>query len=355
MKIEVAVHARMSERGSSLLRLIQNNNMPILDLFVRESIQNSLDAGLEGSGPVHIDINVREFYSTRLNRHFEGIQHNLNRKYPEGKYKLLEIRDSNTTGLTGPLCQQNVKGNNFGNILKLVYEISMPQQKEGAGGSWGLGKTVYFRMGIGLVIYYSRVKLEDGTFQSRLAACLVEDETREDALLNNYTDKHRRGIAWWGREIGQNETVPVTDNSEIELLLSDLNIRPYEGTETGTTIIIPYISESALLEGILPAGESIIKPWWISTVENYLKVAVQRWYAPRLNNESYPYGRWLTVRVNGKTISIHNMLPLFRVIRSLYMKTPISGKDARNNDILEGAEVYSERVNLRNILALYQT
>ena len=44
MKIERAQHARMSETGSSLLRLIQNHELPVLDLLVRESIQNSLDA-----------------------------------------------------------------------------------------------------------------------------------------------------------------------------------------------------------------------------------------------------------------------------------------------------------------------
>lgn len=44
MKIEIAEPGRMTQSGSSLLKLIQNNNMPILDLLVRESIQNSLDA-----------------------------------------------------------------------------------------------------------------------------------------------------------------------------------------------------------------------------------------------------------------------------------------------------------------------
>ena len=44
MKIEIAEHGRMTESGRSLLRLIQNQEMPLLDLLVRESVQNSLDA-----------------------------------------------------------------------------------------------------------------------------------------------------------------------------------------------------------------------------------------------------------------------------------------------------------------------
>ena len=44
MDIEIAVPDRMSQSGKSLLSLIQNNSMETLDLLVRESIQNSLDA-----------------------------------------------------------------------------------------------------------------------------------------------------------------------------------------------------------------------------------------------------------------------------------------------------------------------
>jgi hypothetical protein len=145
LKIEIAEHARMSERGSSLLRLIQNNDMPILDLLVRESVQNSMDASLEEFEYVDMEYNVRDFKASELNKHLEGIQENLDRKFPNTMYKLMEIRDSNTTGLTGPLHYSRVRDNQFGNLLKLVYEISMPQHQEGAGGSWGLGNPSYFQ------------------------------------------------------------------------------------------------------------------------------------------------------------------------------------------------------------------
>ena len=49
MKIEIAEPGRMTQTGSSLLNPLQNNNMPVLDLLVRESIQNSLDARKDGS------------------------------------------------------------------------------------------------------------------------------------------------------------------------------------------------------------------------------------------------------------------------------------------------------------------
>ena len=56
MKIEIAEPGRMTQSGSSLLKLIQNNNMPILDLLVRESIQNSLDAKNEKDPYVTVEL-----------------------------------------------------------------------------------------------------------------------------------------------------------------------------------------------------------------------------------------------------------------------------------------------------------
>ena len=61
MKIEIAEHGRMTESGSSLLRLIQNQSMPLLDLLVREAVQNSLDATNQEDPCVKVDISVKDF------------------------------------------------------------------------------------------------------------------------------------------------------------------------------------------------------------------------------------------------------------------------------------------------------
>lgn len=352
MIIEIAEHARMSERGSSLLRLIQNNETPLLDLLVREAVQNSLDAALEGEGFVNVDFEIKDFEPTCLNSELEGITESLNKRFDGQKGKLLAIRDSNTTGLTGPMTYSDVKNNVFGNLLKLIYEISMPQIQEGSGGSWGLGKTVYFRMGIGLVIYYSRIINDEGTYASRLAACLVEDENRDDALILTNDETLRRGIAWWGQSDGNGKTMPLTNQVEIERILDFLNIQPYSENETGTTVIIPYIDEFVLLEGILPSinnGDTNIfsSVWWISNIQEYLKVSIQRWYAPRLMNDKYRYGRWLRSKINGEGISGDMILPLFKSIQALYNATPISADcNSPTNDTFD---ISIERIALRNV------
>ena len=111
MNIEIAEHARMTESGSSLLRLIQNNDIPLLDLLVRESIQNSLDAARKDAKCVKVSIKEGKFYSRDLNRHFDGLEKPLNKRYIDGEYNFLSVSDSNTVGLTGPTKYEDVRNN----------------------------------------------------------------------------------------------------------------------------------------------------------------------------------------------------------------------------------------------------
>lgn len=353
MKIEIAEPGRMTQSGSSLLKLIQNNNMPILDLLVRESIQNSLDAKNETDPYVMVEFLTGEFGKAELNTELDGITDALNKKFWKDTYKYIAIKDSNTVGLTGKLHYDDVADNQYGNLLKLIYEISKPQEAEGAGGSWGLGKTVYFRVGIGLVIYYSRIINEQGEYESRLAASLVENELEPGSLIPVLGEKSKRGIAWWGEEIGSNKTQPITDNDYIAKVLGIFGIKPYTDKLTGTTIIIPYIDEETLLENnqieYRDGEDNVIQPFWRSTIEEYLRVAVQRWYAPRLNNLNYPYGKFLRAKINDHGISTDGMEPAFQVVHALYNKA--IGAET-TGDILSDSSVITnvEDISLRNVL-----
>ncbi|KGP91256.1 hypothetical protein N780_08585 [Pontibacillus chungwhensis BH030062] len=356
MKIEIAKHERMSESGSSLMRLIQNNELPTIDLLVRESIQNSSDAARDGVESVKVDYNVKEFTPEAVNRHFEDIEEKLNHAYQGQKPKLLEVRDGHTTGLEGPLTYEDAEDMNFGNLINLIYEISKPQQKEGAGGSWGLGKTVYFRIGIGLVIYYSRVKTESGAYESRIAACLIEDEKAKKTLLESPDKGPKRGIAWWGKKLDNSSealndkhstTIPLTNDEEIEELLGDLNVEPYKGEETGTSIIIPYINEDKLIKNAKATTTG--QNWWTSSLEDYLSICIQRWYAPRITNVNYRYNLPLVTSINGKRINAEDMLPAFKVIQDLYNSTSFSLKKKKGLLLTSEEQIYKEDISLRNV------
>ena len=344
MNIEIAIPDRMAQSGKSLLRLMQNNSMPTLDLFVRESIQNSLDARNGSKENVKIDFFLNTFEAKNLSCELEGITEGLRNIFTSDLGRYLAIKDSNTFGLTGELNADCVKNNEYGNLLKLVYEISKAKDSEGSGGSWGLGKTVYFRVGIGLVIYYSRIKLENGKYESRLVACFVEDETSRDAIIPKYNEKNKRGIAWWGKKIDENKTIPITNEEEIEKIIKYFNKLPiFEEKETGTMIIIPYIDEKKLLQDIDYDSKTNLNIPWCKNIEEYLKLSVQKWYIPRLNNEDYDYGEWMEVRFNNIKLSHRDIYPYFSIIQSLYNRASLG-----DNYIHKSKNKYSDYIEHYN-------
>ena len=327
--------ANMGQVGSSVLRAIQNNSDPLIDLFIRESIQNSLDAGDKDiSTPyVCIDFIVKEFNANKLNLSLECITERLNNRFPNEFYKFIAVKDTNTTGLTGPLKRSEVRDNKYGNLQKLVYHVGKPQEIPGAGGSWGYGKTLYYRISqIGLVIYYSRIKKDDGEFESRLCAVMCENEKSKDAILPPYDENNNKsGIAWWGDIDDKSNTYPITDENNILNFLEIFGIKPYVKDEVGTIVIIPYINEQALLnENSIELSLDLDNDSFLNagklSIEDEFRVAIQRWYSPRLNNPQYQihYDRcgkivkYLKASINGDEITIDQMLPIFKHIQELY-------------------------------------
>lgn len=307
--------------GTTVLRSMQNNAMPKLDLFIREVLQNSSDAKRDDRTFIKVEINVGNFDSKRLSKHFDRIESKLETLY-EDNSQFISVKDSNTVGLTGEINIDNVHEEDYGRFLNLVTNIGKAQEKSQAGGSWGYGKTIYHRLGIGLVLYYSRVKY-NGEYQSRLMAALVEDEKKKDGILvgtydNEYTP--RTGIAWWGKinKTRENERIePITDEDEINSILSCFNLLPYGEQETGTTIIIPYINEGKLLKETTVDDD--LKPWWCNSISDYFMVAVQRWYPTKLKSRFEEVEGGINLYINGEEFSMYrDGLPLYKIISDLY-------------------------------------
>lgn len=327
----VDTHSKFGSNGKHVLRSMQDNNeIPLIDLFVREAIQNSLDAGAGKNYKDYIEVNfiLGKFDRKKLNEELSGSTELLNKDFPEKEYEYIAIRDCNTVGLNGRIEDSEYQeGEAFGNFKKLVYEIGEPQENDGSGGSWGLGKTVYFRIGIGIVLYYTRFRDENGKSISRLAATIVEDKNdiKYQPKKNN---KLRSGISWWGINKTDDDTVPITDTEQIERILGYFHIEPFSVLETGTIIIIPYIDRNKLIKSNLFTYEDLdgkeAIPYWSNTLEDSLKMAIQRWYFPRINNQDYKYGQYLKVKVGDEYVEPKKFAPLFRILWEMY-KTASSG------------------------------
>lgn len=323
----------MYQDGNSILRSLQNNSLPKIDLIIRESLQNSLDAQLRSEKETVVDININKFESENLANYFEGIDKTLLNKYP-GEQILLAISDKKTKGLTGDFKTNDIEKLENSNFHKLIFGLGKNQEEEGAGGSWGLGKTSYSLIGSGIVIYYTKIKLEDNTFEERLIAALIENPKDNKRRL---LPKGERGIAWWGRYYkDDSETIyPITDTEEIERILGVLGLKRYE-QDTGTTVIIPYLQSDK---------EITTKEW-----ESEVRMAVQRWYGPRILNDSYSEITGNTIlkcTVNGVTLHPDFFVfdSAFRYVRDLYTSA-LSGKSICNE--IQTKPVFGRKRSFKN-------
>lgn len=367
--MKIQIHSsinNMSTTGRQVLGDMQDFSTPLIDLLVRESIQNSTDASkplANDDDVVNVSYDVKSVPNANINGLFDQISDELDARYPlDEKSDCLVIRDSGTCGLTGYLRKRDVPvGEKWGNLIKLVYDIRKPQENSGAGGAWGLGKTVYYKLGIGIVLYYTRI-LQDGIYMSRLAACMVEDELDSQAILPVCPlkdDCRPSGIAWWGAADGDefNKTIPITDETEIHDILQLFDVKPYGPTETGTTIIIPYLKTDKLLDvtrytSADADGDTVInhqsaptsKRTWMFNIPRFLSVAVQRWYYPRVDNKYYVEAtgqRSLSISINGKVLKQSDMFPVFRLMQSLYNRSILDKRSADFEDFITSDSVKS--------------
>lgn len=350
--------------GSGSLKALQNDNLPEIDLLVREAIQNSSDASLREEGDSFcVNFNFRSFEPKRLNSLLKDVGPILDARFRGEKADCLEIRDYKTSGLTGKVRRSEVAAtpDDHGNYFKLVFDTGKEQTNSDdgmAGGSWGYGKSVYFRVGIGLVIFYSRIKTECG-YESRLIVSLIEHENSADAVLTQVREDSV-GRAWWGKEDPDDETelLPITDTGEIKEILDIFEVNLFGENETGTSIIIPYIDKEKLMEGIFPehcgiSDDVIAMCSFKEDIVEYTKLAIQKWYAPKIFNKSlakYSNQKWLAVRVNDIPIRDTDMRPLFQLVQELYTAALSANKygkqvyESKKFDGIKSVSVPSKKV-----------
>ena len=319
---------RQVNAGSAILRQFPEN-LPVLDLLIRESVQNSLDAGLGVPGRyLKVFFNTGDFDAKRFNETLTGLSDCLNDRYsPQERF--IEIRDVGAAGLTGPVRTSEALANqcDHGNFYKLIYQVFDHQRQIGAGGNWGIGKCAYYKAGIGLVVFYTRVR-EGDSFCSRMIVSLLESEEYANALSKVYCSGTPMGLSWWG--VGDpddsNEILPLTDESAIAGILDIFGLSPFAQNETGTSVIIPFVDHERLNENMIPQGaaeyDRLQHRLSNMTLSDHIRDIVQRWYAPRLQNQKLASiiegGKQLNVYVNGEPVRRDSMDQIFQVVQNLY-------------------------------------
>ena len=314
----------MVSRGSVILNKIHDMSTPPVDLVVRESIQNALDEIRDDCAFGRVEFFTNTFQKIALSATMPTLEAGINKLVKETVCHYLAIVDTNTNGLLGEPYYRKDKPNN---LYNLVYDIDSNDKKYSAkGGSWGIGKSVYYRYGIGLVFYYSRT-LEDGKYIEKLAGVLVQDETEPTCLLG----PDSRGICYIGDEHeheGKLIRWPVYDEQRIGELLAIFKIDRFVGNATGTKVIIPFIDYSSLLGGRVYEGEDL--HWISSSFKDCFSMAIQRWWFPRLNNPDFKEKPFIAA-VEGQKVELN---AFFLTLQQLY-KNSLTLKEAMMFPIID--------------------
>jgi hypothetical protein len=258
--------------------------MSMVDLLVRELIQNSLDAKLSrDNGQVLVDFDIfepgKEVVDAWRSTLGDSLVGQWVSKFLDEKWCVLRVTDRGTTGLNGPVDAFSESDDpEPPRFQRVAFKFGQPDNSNlVAGGSWGVGgKTVVFRMAasLGLVAYYSRPHSDE---PSRFIGVHCFDHSGRESELK----KHFDGFAWWGAKTPQGQVNGMigSDADQYARALGCDTAPDFRGTQ----ILIPL--PLSALRAILPieiGGVSDLKRQMIR-LRDEIQLSTNRWWWPRLS------------------------------------------------------------------------
>lgn len=269
-----------------------------VEVLVREAIQNSLDARFPEDGQAEIEFSIREFSDAPLEEvlqalDYEGLEPHLKsvasgegtlqdrirkdglEQIESGVVRVLTISDFGTRGMTGKEGFEEDEDGELGTFFKLVKSQMTTHEEADAskGGSYGLGKAIYWMMsGISTVLFYSipAEGYQQGSPRFIGSSWLPSHETHEGEAQRRWS----RDGGTLGQEDEDDDGVPRAESVWGERAERYADLLGLErGERAGTSISIvafndPELEDQASLEDLCDS----------------LKQAVCKWYWPAIRN-----------------------------------------------------------------------
>ena len=310
-------------------------DMDVIEVLVRETVQNSWDAKSPDKRTVLYDISGWE-----LDAEQRSVLHqNIFSYYPDNvgwerfedkPIAVLAISDRNTNGLGGPTRADEVSDEDEArDFVDFIRNVGTPRDKHLGGGTYGFGKSsLYLASNIGTICVYTRCK-RNGGLESRFMAVTLGPSYSEvhGRRKGMYTGRH-----WWGLKADDGIVDPVTGRSA-DALARGLGLPVFDHDETGTTlvIILPRMEDIPVDEIGLRFQSALLWSFWPKMLHGFRQ----------------PSGIRFSLSWNGKNIPIqqpHDVAPL-----ATYVQAMENLKAFREGDDLphEGkvAEIRSKRPN----------
>lgn len=227
------------------LNLLGRPDLDPLVVLMREAVQNSWDARVEGQ-QVTVDVArhllTAEQRRTLASKIFTRLPAKglFNEEAPgtielasaleTNQLDMLTVTDRGTSGLGGPLrADLPAQPGQLSDFVDLVFNIGQPPDKAMGGGTYGFGKTISFLVSACRTVILHTSTMHEGRQQERLIASAIGNQFADGR--RNFTGRH-----WWGA-LAEDRVEPATDESARHLA-AEIGLPAFAPGELGTTIAI---------------------------------------------------------------------------------------------------------------------
>lgn len=231
-------YGNLSGRGAR--RLLGAPAADSLLTAIRESVQNSWDARLEGEVP-HYRVGLRTLVSDELQylrdvvfRDLSGDPSSpLRDVLARERVVVLEIADFGTSGLGGVTRPSQGRDGEKSDFVSFLRNIGSPRDEtSGSGGTYGYGKSSLFTLSnCQTVVVDSLAADVGGRPERRFMASRMGEEFYDAQENTRYTGRH-----WWGKKAEYGMVDPVIEE-EARRLADGLGMPPRHH-RSGTTIMV---------------------------------------------------------------------------------------------------------------------
>lgn len=238
--------------AEGLLNTMGRPKLTATEMLIRESLQNSWDAGQIAGVQPHYAIRLfmpapeqmeayKRFFADRPRGESCPVRRGLDHFFSSGSPVLMEISDRGTVGLGGPT---RADGDDAGNFANFLRNIGKPRDVEQGGGTYGFGKSSFYLMsGPQLLIVDTLTK--DGEREERRLLAHAAGESF------NHEGRHYTGRHWWGVTSTEipDFVDPALDGDAVAIAHS-LGFSSREPGATGTSLMLldPRLEDLADLQ-----------------------------------------------------------------------------------------------------------
>ena len=258
-------------KSEGVQNLLGRPPMNWISVVLREAVQNSWDAR-QGDVPVEFELHWRRPDKDQRIAMRDQIFTNeptgagIREALQKTDFDILMLTDRGTKGLNGPiLANDEPEAGEKRNFVDFVWEIGRSEAVGPGGGTYGYGKTSFYRLSrIRTVCIYTRTHVK-GKIEDRFIA----------ATLGKSSPKHT-GRSWWG----------LTDSGGIRplvgtgamMLATQIGMPAFTDGQCGTTILMLC----PRMEDLTRADEDNVSNPAASQVTRTIGESLVQWFWPKM-------------------------------------------------------------------------